>query len=616
MPASTPIKLSQSRRQEFMKKIIYSIYISLLFFSATQSHAQEAIGLLDQQSQFYINPATIGTYDTNVYFGLNALQPAEDLNVNNQFLAASMQMKFFPIEGLYGGIQLNRNTTGIANVLRTQLQFAYRKNIFSNWSIGAGIQANFMSQNLDLGELSIDLDSSDPSFDSSLLNDVKLSPNLGAGIVVKGLLFELGLSYQHIFQDTNGLNPSIFNAYLQVPNIPINSILVTHPRLSWYTIEGADPLIQIQLPVHYQKKWIAGPVLRYQPSEASFGKNLMYGLQLGVELQSKLQLMYVMQSLSTNSGALLQHQLGLQYRVFPPQVNASKEESKEKPKENKKDKKERKSSSKKKDKKKSSLRNKDQKETKPFSLFKASKDKKKKAPKQKEPKQKAPKKKAPQQKENAKAAVPLAEEKVQKKKNIIPAIKIETTAKQTEEDAEPIDLAQPFRIDFQKSESALSPSNIRELSKLVRALEGSESESIELVLFTDCSGRLETNQQMAQKRKQAIVTFFENQGISEAKISSRFKVEFADYTVLFGGVKEESRAKVIQANLLDLGIQTNIVYEDEFNVYRVQLKITEDYDTVDSMVQDFRAKTGISDIWMRSDCDENDKYRFAELNIR
>ena len=34
------------------------------------------------------------------------------------------------------------------------------------------------------------------------------------------------------------------------------------------------------------------------------------------------------------------------------------------------------------------------------------------------------------------------------------------------------------------------------------------------------------------------------------------------------------------------------------------------------MVQDFRAKTGISDIWMRSDCDGNDKYRFVELNIR
>lgn len=103
--------------------------------------------------------------------------------------------------------------------------------------------------------------------------------------------------------------------------------------------------------------------------------------------------------------------------------------------------------------------------------------------------------------------------------------------------------------------------------------------------------------------------------IPAEKIQSELNVEFSKYEIIFGGVKQEARAKVIRENLVALGIETDIVFVESLQVFRVIKVIEDDYFTVDKLTQKYRDQTGIQDIWIRSDCQGENEYRFSSISI-
>ena len=139
---------------------------------------------------------------------------------------------------------------------------------------------------------------------------------------------------------------------------------------------------------------------------------------------------------------------------------------------------------------------------------------------------------------------------------------------------------------------------------------------IQIIASTDCSGRLETNQILAEKRLESVRVYLVNSGITTHKIEGRTRVEYADYQLIFGSVREKERAEVIQVQLEKQGIKTQISYLEALEVYRVFSEKTTTYDSIDQLAATYRQQTGIDEIWILSACDGNSTYRQTTVTIK
>ena len=643
------------------------------------SVAQTGVGLSDELFQSYNNPAEISRYQLNFGAQISNLEPVFDKHISVYQANGSAELRFLPVKGFYVGATVIRQQFKVNQGLLSQISLAYKVNIFKKFTLAAGIQSRFLSQNINLDNVNIFTSLPDESFTDEFFQEISLDPTFGYGFSLQHPRFRLGYLNTNISQSTALFNNPISHGYGEYywqfkPNIQLI------PRLGMFTFVSQTPLTQFQLTAKYKQRIKAGPMVRYQKSEASFGENLSLGFTASLEPLENTQIQYAFLG-HTNSGFFLpQHQLAIQYKISPKDLNKSQSTKtnldKDKPSNKKKDKKKDKkkswlpkvfkkktTQSKKpsKDKNPKNRESKDKKLKKPLlDLYKkesteAPKEKEEdKNPKNSGSQDKKPKKpllglfkedttKAPKEKEEDKNRKSSESQDKKPKKPLLGLFKKDTTKaskekekakdraletdlsndipeqKEGSENTDSLDTPSKsfIEISFEKAAYTLEESSQEDLDAIIAQWEkaGGPNQLIQIIASTDCSGRLETNQILAEKRLESVRAYLVNSGIATDRIEGRTRVEYADYQLIFGSVREKERAEVIQVQLEKQGIKTQISYLEALEVYRVFLEKTTTYDSIDQLAADYRQQTGIDEIWILSACDGNSSYRKTTVTI-
>lgn len=621
-----------------------SLWGSICILMSMFSVAQTGVGLSDELFQSYNNPAEISRYQLNFGAQLSNLEPVFDKHISTYQVIGSAELRFLPVKGFYAGATVIRQQFKVNQGLLSQVSLAYKVKFLSKFTLAVGIQSRFLSQNINLDNVNIFTSLPDESFTDEFFQDISLDPTFGYGFSLQHPRFKLGYLNTNISQSTALFNNPISHGYGEYywqfkPNIQLI------PRLGMFTFVSQTPLTQFQLTAKYKQRIKAGPIVRYQKSEASFGENLSLGFTAGLDPLKNTQIQYAFLG-HTNSGFFLpQHQLSIQYKISPKDLNKSQSTitnlDKDKPSNKKKDKK--------KDKKKSWLPKVFKKKT--TQSKKPSKDKNRKSSESKDKKLKKPlldlfKKEtteAPKEKEEDKNPKNSESQEKKPKKPLLGLFKKDTTkaSKEKEEAKTGVvetelsnDISEQksvvenkyssdtpsksfIEISFDKAAYTLQESSQEDLDAIIAQWENAEdpNQLIQITASTDCSGRLETNQILAEKRLENVRAYLVNSGIATDRIDGRTRVEYADYQLIFGSVREKERAEVIQVQLEEQGIKTQISYLEALEVYRVFLEKTTTYDSIDQLAAAYRQQTGIDEIWILSACDGNSSYRQTTVTI-
>ena len=333
-----------------------SLWGSICILMSMFSVAQTGVGLSDELFQSYNNPAEISRYQLNFGAQLSNLEPVFDKHISVYQVNGSAELRFLPVKGFYAGATVIRQQYKVNQGLLSQVSLAYKVKFLSKFTLAAGIQSRFLSQNINLDNVNIFTSLPDESFTDEFFQEISLDPTFGYGFSLQHPRFRLGYLNTNISQSTALFNHPISHGYGEYywqfkPNIQLI------PRLGMFTFVSQTPLTQFQLTAKYKQRIKAGPMVRYQKSEASFGENLSLGFTAGLEPLKNTQIQYAFLG-HTNSGFFLpQHQLAIQYKISPKDLNKSQStktnQGKDKPSNKKKD--EKKNQEKKKDTKKSWL---------------------------------------------------------------------------------------------------------------------------------------------------------------------------------------------------------------------------------------------------------------------